>query len=140
MNQTLTRQPAFPPGRYGRRRGTTRRRWPTYLIAALVAVAGFAVSAKLYFQYARAPYQATLTGIGEPAEHGITVTFTVRKPAGRAATCAVRARNRGGAQVGSAQVPVPAGTAEQTSATITYTIVTTERPVTGEVLRCGPAD
>jgi Domain of unknown function (DUF4307) len=133
--------PQFPPGRYGRRRQarSAARRWWTYALAAFVVVAGTGIAVKLYRQYALAPYQVTVLSVTDIGDHQVTVTFEVRKPAGESALCTVRARNRAGAEVGRAEVQVPAGAAEETRSRVTYTLRTTERPVTGEVPGCGPA-
>jgi hypothetical protein len=108
-------------------------------VAALVLLAGTAIAIKLYRQYALAPYQATVTRVGDMTSHSVTLTFQVHKPAGKAAVCTVRARNYAGAEVGRAQVAVPAGSPDQTTATVTYTLSTTDRPIVGEVPACGPA-
>jgi hypothetical protein len=63
--------------------------------------------------------------------------FTVHRPDGVPATCTVRARARDGVEVGRAVVKVPAGTEER--ARMRYTLETSRRPFTGEVLGCGPA-
>jgi hypothetical protein len=102
-------------------------------------VAGTGIAVKLYRQYALAPYQVTVLSVTDIGDHQVTVTFEVRKPAGESALCTVRARNRAGAEVGRAEVQVPAGAAEETRSRVTYTLRTTERPVTGEVPGCGPA-
>jgi hypothetical protein len=131
----------FPPGRYGRRRDPDRRRgrWAAYLLAGLVIVAGTAIALKLYRQYAQPPYQVHLISVTGLADNQVTVTFEVRKPPGRPALCTVLAHTRNGEEVGNAEVRVPAGAPDETTARITYTLKTTKRPVTGEVPGCGPA-
>lgn len=132
--------PTFPPGRYGRRRDPARqarRRWVTWLLASVVAIAGVAIAVKLYRQYSQAPYQVRIITVTNLSDSGVTVTFEVTKPAGRAATCTVQAHTRDGVEVGKAEVDVPAQ-APQTSR-VTYTLATTARPMTGEVPGCGPA-
>jgi hypothetical protein len=141
MTPTEDASPLFPPGRYGRRRDPVRlrrRRWLTYLAAALVIAAGVSIAVKLYQQYAQAPYQVTVVSVRDISEHGVTVTFDVITPAGQGATCTVRGHTRDGELVGEAQVDVPPGAAGQTTTQVTYSLVTTKRPVTGEVPGCGP--
>jgi len=141
MTPTETTPPVFPPGRYGRRRDSAyqrRRRWVMYLAAAVVIVGTVAIAVKLYRQYAQAPYEVTIVTIDEPTDHGVTVTFDVTTPPGQGATCTVRAHTRDGERVGEAQVDVPPGAAGQTVSRVTYSLVTTKRPVTGEVPGCGP--
>ena len=129
--------PAFPPGRYGRRRDLAhqrRRRVLAYLLGALVVLAGTAVAVKLYRQYAEAPYQVRVVDVTGISDTGVTVTFEVRKSPDQAAVCTVRARGRVGEEVGRASVRMPAGTTR-----ITHTLHTTKPPVTADVAGCGPA-
>jgi Domain of unknown function (DUF4307) len=134
--------PTFPPGRYGHRRDPAsqrRRRYLTYALAVIVAAAGVAIAVKLYRQYTLAPYQVQVINVRDLTDRSVTVTFDVIKPAGQPAVCTVLAHARNGEEVGRAQVPVPAGNADQTVSRVTYTLVTTARPMTGEVPGCGPA-
>ena len=131
--------PIFPVGRYGHRRDPARqrrRRWTTWLLAAAVAVGGLTIALKLYQQYTQAPYQVRVITVTNLTDTTVTVTFEVTKPAGQRATCTVLGHARDGAEVGRAEVEVPAE-APQTSQT-TYTLHTTRRAVTGEVPGCGP--
>jgi uncharacterized protein DUF4307 len=105
----------------------------------LVAVLGLVVTIKLYRQYALAPYQVTVSQIGPVTDHSVTITFSVRKPAGRPASCTVRARARDGREVGRTEVAVPAGSPDQTTASVTVTLTTSARPIVAEVPGCGPA-
>ena len=128
----------FPPGRYGRRRDPQRRRWVPVVIGIVVLLGGLAVSVKLYRQYGAAEYQARVVSVSEFTDHGVTVTFEVRLPSGTDARCAVRARDRAGAEVGRAQVTVR-GPASAGSVWTTYDLVTSGRGYIVEVVRCGPA-
>jgi hypothetical protein len=133
----VTPTPAFPPGRYGRRRDPAHQRRARVLgivVAGLVVAGAVAAGVKVYRQYLRAPYQVGTVTVNGITDTGVTVTFEVRKPADAAASCTVRALAGGGAEVGRARVDVPAGTTR-----ITYTLVATKRPVTAEVPGCGPA-
>jgi hypothetical protein len=130
--------PVFPPGRYGHRRAPRRRRVLPWVIGAVLAVAAVALSAKLYSQYGDPAYDAQVIRYREITERQIVLEFRVNVPAGGAAVCAVRARSDAGAEVGRAEVLLRAA-AGQTTAQIVYRLATTDRPVTGEVVRCRPA-
>lgn len=129
----------FPPGRYGRRRDPHRRRWLPWLLGLVVAAGGVAIAVKLYQQYADPAYQVRITRVTDLSDHQVTVTFEVRLPAGRGASCTVLAHARDGEQVGWAEVSVPPAPAGQRTGVVTYTLATSRRPVTGEVPGCGPA-
>ena len=141
MTPTQSSAPVFPPGRYGRRRDPVyqrRRRWVTWIIGALVVALGFLIAVKLYRQYAQAPYEVTIVNVRDISDDGVTVTFDVTVPQGGGATCTVQGHTRDGLLVGRAEVdavPVDAG---QTTIRVTYTLQTSQRPVTGEVPGCGP--
>ena len=110
--QTPDASPVFPTGRYGRRRDPSRqrrRRWIAYALATIVVLAGVAISVKLYRQYADAPYQVRIVSVTNLTDSAVTVTFEVRRPAGKGATCTVLAHTRAGEEVGKAEVDVPAG-------------------------------
>src|SRR5258705_11560537 len=142
MRPADTLPPVFPPGRYGRRRDPgyrQRRRWLMYLAATLVVLGGVAIAIKLYHQYAQAPYQVTVVNVANVSDTGVTVTFDVTTPPGQGATCTVQGHTRDGELVGEAIVDVPPGDPDQTTSRVTYALVTTKKPVTGEVPGCGPA-
>jgi uncharacterized protein DUF4307 len=133
--------PVFPPGRYGHRRDPARqrrRRWVVYALATVVVAGCLAIAWKLYQQYAQAPYQVRVISVTDLTDTRVTVTFEVTKPAGLPAQCTVLGHTRAGLEVGRAEVVVAAGTPDQTTARVTYTLVTTGRPVTAEVPGCGP--
>jgi hypothetical protein len=135
-------RPVFPPGRYGRRRDPARqrrRRLLSFVLAGLVVVGGVGIAVKLYQQYAQAPYQVRVISVTNLTDTQVTVLFEVRKPAGHKTLCTVLGHTRDGEQVGIAEVEVPAGAPDETITQVTYTLVTTERPVTAEVPGCGPA-
>jgi hypothetical protein len=132
----------FPAGRYGRRRDPVRqrrRRWVSYALAGLVVIAGAGIALKLYQQYTLAPYQVQVLNVTNLTDTQVTVLFEVSKPAGQPALCTVQGHTREGEEVGKAEVPVPAGSPDETTTQVTYTLVTTKRPVTAEVPGCGPA-
>ena len=139
--QTSSTAPAYPVGRYGRRRDPgyqRRRRWLTYALAGIMIVAGVGIALKLYRQYDQAPYQVRVISVTNLTDTGVTVTFEVQKPAGTAAVCTVLGHTRDGEQVGAGEVTVPAGGPGDTTEQVTYTLTTTKRPVTAEVPGCGP--
>jgi Domain of unknown function (DUF4307) len=132
-NATLT----FPPGRYGRRREPRPgRRWVRAVLVGLVIVAGLLIAYQLTRQYgAGRPYDPAVERFYDVTDRQVVVEFTVRVPEGEAAICAVRARGADGAEVGRDEIRVdpPPGI---TRPTVVHRLVTTERPVTGEVQRC----
>jgi|GEM_PF-39620 len=143
MDETRDTIGQFPPGRYGRRRAgavvgpgfrTTRRvsKWLTGLAALVVVVAGVAIAYKLYDQYGDREYHGQVLAF-DTAEDSVSITFEVYKPAGESAVCRVRARSADGAQVGMAEVMI---TATEPRLTVEYTLMTTDKPVTGELQRC----
>jgi hypothetical protein len=136
---TSAAAPVFPPGRYGRRRAPRRaRRWVVVAIALFAVVVGLAVAFRLHRQYGEGSYDTQLVRYTDVTERQVVIQFRVNLPAGKAATCAVRARNRAGQEVGRAEVPVPPGADRHP--VITYRLATTERPVSGEIQGCGPSN
>lgn len=132
-------EPHFPPGRYGRRRQRrTTPRWLVALLTVVVALAGLAVSVQLYRQYGAPPYQPKVLTF-HIGEGDVTIRFQVYKPSGKPATCIVRARAANGEEVGRAEVDIPAGKPDADSVTVTYTLATSRKPVTGEVVGCAAA-
>ncbi|WP_433393982.1 DUF4307 domain-containing protein [Micromonospora sp. KLBMP9576] len=133
-----TGAPAFPPGRYGRRRAGGRRR--PLLVALLVialTVVMTLVAVRLYRQYGDPNYDAeviTYTGI---TDSQVLLDFRVNVPTGGSAVCLVRARDRAGAEVGREEVTVTAGPGQRQAST-QHRLATTARPFVGEVLRCRP--
>ena len=130
--------PAFPPGRYGRRRSGRRRRALPIILLALVIGASLLLSVRLYHQYGQTDYQAQIVGWDEPSDTRMTIRFTVRVPAGKAADCTLRARDFNGNELGRRDVVVrPAGNA--TTIEAEETVTTTARASVGDVLGCQPA-
>lgn len=131
--------PQFPAGRYGRRREPRPpRRWTVALLTGLVIVAGLAVAVQLYRQYGDPEYQPKVLTV-QPSENRVKIRFQVYKPGGQAAVCIVRARAENGEEVGRAEVDIPAGSPDGDSVIVTYTLATSRKPVTGEVVGCAPA-
>ncbi|MER7330168.1 MULTISPECIES: DUF4307 domain-containing protein [unclassified Micromonospora] len=130
--------PAFPPGRYGRRREPGRRRplLAALLVIALVAVLSL-VTVRLYRQYGDPNYDAqviTYTGI---TDSQVLVDFRVTVPEGGSAVCVLRARDRDGAEVAREEVTVTARPGRR-QVTAQHRLVTSARPFIGEVVRCRP--
>ncbi|MFG1776096.1 DUF4307 domain-containing protein [Micromonospora sp. NPDC049051] len=130
--------PAFPPGRYGRRREPGRRRplLAALLVVALVAVMTL-VAVRLYRQYGDPNYDAEVITYTEITDSQVLVDFRVIVPTGGSAVCLLRARDRAGAEVGRGEVTVTAGP-DQRSVTARHRLATTARPFVGEVVRCQP--
>lgn len=136
---TGTGAPVFPPGRYGRRREPRRRRpWLVALLLAVVIAIGAVLALRLYRQYGDPTYDAQVVRYTDITDTQVLIEFRVTVPAGGDAICVVRARSRDGAEVGKAEVRVDAAPGE-TRPTIAYRLVTTARPINGEVIRCRAA-
>ena len=138
MNETRTTNPVFPPGRYGRRRSGGRRPVLPIVVLVLVLAASVLLSVKLYQRYGKTDYQGQIVGWQKPTATSVTITFTVRVPAGGAASCVLRARDYDGNEVGRRTVVVraePGATTVQADEPVT----TTERASVGDVLGCRPA-
>jgi hypothetical protein len=129
----------FPEGRYGRRRAPKRRR-PAVTAALTVAVvaAGLFASWRLSELYGQNEVSERLLGFDSSVPGQVTVEFEVYKPAGEGAVCAVRSRDLAGAEIGYAEVEIPADDA--THVETAYTLAVEGQPNTGEVLRCWRAD
>lgn len=126
--------PVFPPGRYGRRREATRRRWAVPLLLLVVVALMGLIAVKLFSQYGTAQYTPTVLALKNVTNSSITVTFRVQKPT-NPAVCTVDAEARDGSIVGTSNVPVPAGA----TVTVTYTVTTSQRAHIAEVPSCHAA-
>ena len=138
MSETRATTPVFPPGRYGRRRDGRRRLLLPAMLAVLVGVTAVFLTIRLYGQYGDPDYDAQIVGWSDVTDRQLTIRFTVRVPAGGAATCGLRARDYGGAEVGRRTVTVTAaGSATRIEAG--EVVTTTARAAVGEVVRCAAA-
>jgi hypothetical protein len=125
--------PIFPPDRYGRRRGERRApRWIPLAVTAAAVLVALWLSLHLYQQYGTDNYQADIVRYGEVTATGVSVTFTVSKPADRQARCRLQAVDAHSVEVGYAEVQVGAGA----SVTTTYTVPTKSRAAGVTILGC----
>ncbi|MFC3381320.1 DUF4307 domain-containing protein [Couchioplanes azureus] len=138
MSETRATAPVFPPGRYGRRRDGRRRLLVPVIFAVVVAVVAVTLAVRLYQQYGSPHYDAQIIRWTGATETQITIDFTVRVPAGAAATCDLRARDYAGNQVGIRTVTVRAAAGGSTIEA-SEVVPTTAKAFVGEVLRCRPA-
>jgi hypothetical protein len=135
VNETRATAPAFPPGRYGRRRDGKRRLAVPVTVLAVVLVASLLLSVRLYRQWGDPTYDSQIIGWTDVTATQITVQFTVQVPAGGSATCALRARDYGGNEVGRRTVTVSAtGNAKVISAS--EVVPTKAKAFVGDVIRC----
>ncbi len=137
MTETRATTPAFPPGRYGRRRDGRRRIFAPALFGVVILAVSLLLAVKLYKQYGDPTYDAQVIRYTAPTDREMLIDFTVRVPVGGAAVCALRARAYDGAEVGRREVTVPgaAGGNDQ-QVTASEAIPTTARAFIGEVVRC----
>ena len=108
------------------------------IAAVMMAAAGTLMGYNLYQAYGVGDYHASVTSFADVTDNQVVVTFLVRIPEGGTALCVVRARDVTGAEVGRAELVVrPGPDPEQTVAS--HRLITSSRPVTGEVQGCRPA-
>lgn len=130
---------SFPAGRYGRRREPARRRPAvTAAFTAGVIAAGAVAAWLLTESYGQDEVSERLLAFDDSVPGQVEITFEVYKPAGEGATCAVRSRDLAGAEIGYAEVEVPADAS--TRVEMTYVLPVEGDVNTGEVLRCWQAD
>jgi hypothetical protein len=128
----------FPDGRYGRRRTPRRRPAVTAILTIGVVAAGLVAAWRLTELYGQNEVSERLLGFDDSVPGQVTVEFEVYKPAGEGATCAIRSRDLAGAEIGYAEVEIPADDA--THVEMAYTLAVEGQPNTGEILRCWQAD
>ncbi|WP_127499623.1 DUF4307 domain-containing protein [Actinoplanes solisilvae] len=139
MSETRTTAPAFPPGRYGRRRSGRRRPVLPILVLVLVVGASLLLSVRLFQQFGQTDYEPQIVGWSEPSDAVMTIEFKVRVPAGRAAECILRARDYDGFEVGRRTVVVRAE-GDGRSIDAKESVPTKSRASVGDIVRCQPAD
>ena len=137
LSETRATTPAFPPGRYGRRRDGRRRLTVPIAFGVLVLALSVLLTVRLYDRYGDPDYDPRILGWTEVTDTNMTIEFTVRVPAGGSAECVLRARSYDGAEVGRRTVTViaPAGA---TTAEGREPVTTTARASHGDVVRCRP--
>jgi hypothetical protein len=132
--QTTTDQPVYPPGRYGRRRDPRPpRRGRAIVVATAGGLVGLVLALVMFDRY-HARYQPQVISF-RLDERSATVRFEVTHQGETELVCHVRSRSRDGVVVGSADVHVPQGHRGPT----TYTLATTDTPVSAEVTVCRAA-
>jgi hypothetical protein len=138
VSETRTTAPVFPPGRYGRRRDGRRRLGLPIAFGAVVLAICVLLAVRMYNGIGHPDYDPQIVGWTDVTDTSMTIQFTVRVPAGTAATCVIRARSYDGAEVGRATVTVtaPAGS---TTAEGREPLTTTARASHGDVVRCSAA-
>lgn len=107
------------------------------LLAVIVVVSAvfLAVIGAITWRMATPGAQVTLIGFTVVDAHRVDVTFDVRRDAGSATVCVVRAQSAGHADVGYATVTVTSGRADVRA---TYPLATSAPATTAEVLGCAP--
>jgi hypothetical protein len=138
VNETRATTPAFPPGRYGRRRDGKRHLAVPVTVLTVVIIASLLLSVRLYRQWGDPTYDAQIVGWTDVTNTQMTIKFTVTVPAGGSASCVLRARDYGGNEVGRRTVVV-AATGYATSISASEVVSTKSRGVVGDVIRCQSA-
>ena len=122
-------------GRYD----TPRSPWPAragaVVLAALSLVAAYAFARPLTGSPQDVRFQLLGFSVDEAAQ-SVELRWTVDREPGTPVLCVVRSRDAAGAEVGRAEVPVPAGT-EGSRVAMTFRLATAGVPNTGEVTDCG---
>jgi hypothetical protein len=137
VNETRATTPAFPPGRYGRRRDGKRRLAVPLTVLALVIAGSLLLTVHLYQRWGDPDYDAQIVGWTDVTPTQMTIQFTVRVPAGGSAKCVLRARDFGGNELGRREVTVSA-TGDETTISASEVIATTAKASVGDVIRCQP--
>jgi len=129
--------PAFPPGRYGRRRAG--RRWPRWVpqvLLAVVILAAVVLAFDLYRRWTADAVHTQVLAFDVTSDTAVSVRFELVKKAGDGARCVLRARARDGAEVGRTELVLPVD--QRTLVQVTQVVATSRRAVTGEVVGCRP--
>jgi hypothetical protein len=137
VNETRATAPAFPPGRYGRRRDGKRHLAVPLIVLAIVIIGSLLLTVRLYRQYGETDYQAQIVGWTDVTATSMTIKFTVQVPDGASSVCTLRARDYGGNEVGRKDVTVTAA-AGSTTITAAEKVPTTARGSVGDIIRCQP--
>jgi hypothetical protein len=138
VSETHATAPAFPPGRYGRRREGGRRRLVP-IVATVVFGLGLAGLTYAYYdKFGQTDYTADIIGWDDPSDTEMVIEFRVRVPEDGAAMCMVRARDYDGFEVGrkavTVQAPDGGGSIE-----VRESVPTERRGSVGDVMGCRAA-
>jgi Domain of unknown function (DUF4307) len=137
VNETRATTPAFPPGRYGRRRDGKRHRTVPIVVLTVVIIASLLLTVRLYDQWGRTEYKAQIIGWTDVTATGLKMQFTVQVPAGGTAVCVLRARDYGGNELGRREVTLTAA-GQATTIAADEVVPTKSRASVGDVVRCQP--
>ena len=137
MNETRATAPAYPPGRYGRRRDGKRRRAVPITVLALVIIASLLVTVRLYQRWGDPDYDAQIVSWDAVSESQLKMQFTVRVPAGGSTVCVLRGRDYGGNEVGRQKVTLSAS-GDATTIAAVEVIPTKARAAVADVVSCQP--
>jgi Domain of unknown function (DUF4307) len=121
--------------RYGSRAtGRLRRRWPRWVVAGLVVVAGLTLAVIGYRNLGTKPITAEVMAFTVLDDRSVRITLAVtRDEPDKAADCIVRTRSADGAETGRREVYIPAG---DNPVQIDTVLQSVRRPATGEVFGC----
>jgi hypothetical protein len=139
VSETRATTPAFPPGRYGRRRSPAgRRRLFPVVFAVLVLAFSALLTVQLDRRYGDPDYKSRIVGWTIESDTRMTIDFAVQVPRGGTAECLLRGRSYDGLDVGQGTTTVsnPGAAAELRGRA---EVVTKARASAGDVLRCHPA-
>jgi Domain of unknown function (DUF4307) len=136
VSETRATEPSFPPGRYGRRRAGRRRPVLPIVALAVVVAASVLLAVRFYQRFGQTDYQAQIVGWQQPTDNRLVIRFTVRVPAGRSASCVLRARDYQGFEVGRRTVVVRPAGPDSTTVPAEEPVDTTRRASVGDVLGC----
>lgn len=120
--------------RYQRSRGPSRRARMVLGGAGIVALTGAVAWVGLY--QANPVIQSAIVNYRVVSDHSVYVDFQIVKPAAKAATCTLRARDIAGNEVGREDVVVAADPGGPRSTSVEHTLRTSGKAVVGEVLQC----
>jgi hypothetical protein len=124
-----------PPGRYDEPSRAVPRAMALLLSALFLALL-VAIALNLYARYGAQDVSVRERGFDVVSDEQVRVDFDVTSPPGETAWCLVRARGADGAEVGREFVSVSPAEGAAGEQTVRHPLPTTERAVTGEVVRC----
>jgi hypothetical protein len=111
-----------------------RSRWTRVAAVVAVLAIGLLVAYVAYRNLGGGPIDAEQKTFDAVSDSSVRMTFTVTRDApDKAVDCIVRSRAQSGLESGRREVYIPAG---GSSRTVTTTIATVDRAVTGEIYGC----